>query len=143
LEQGHNARPPIDVPPNTERQPSAPAALPSRNEVAAVLERGDFLDFTAAVEALHDRVHGWVGGHMGIIAFAAFDPIFWAHHSMIDRLWRIWQLQHPGALPPSAILDQALPPFRMTVRQTLDNTALGYDYAASTSSAPAAKGTSR
>lgn len=143
LEQGHNARPPIDVPPNTERQPSAPAALPSRNEVAAVLERGDFVDFTAAVEALHDRVHGWVGGHMGIIAFAAFDPIFWAHHSMIDRLWRIWQLQHPGALPPSAILDQALPPFRMTVRQTLDNTALGYDYAASTSSAPAATGTSR
>jgi tyrosinase len=68
------------------------------------------------------------------IAFAAYDPIFWAHHTMIDRLWRLWQLRHPGALPPAAILLDALPPFRATVRQTLDVTALGYDYATSTAS---------
>ena len=71
---------------------------------------------------------------MGKIPFAAYDPIFWAHHTMIDRLWRIWQLQHPGADPDASLLDQALPPFRMTVRQTLDVAALGYDYASSTSS---------
>jgi len=34
----------------------------------------------------------------------------------------------------AALLDQALPPFRMTVRQTLDVTALGYDYAEATRS---------
>ena len=38
---------------------------------------------------------------------------------MIDRIWRLWQLRHPGARPPGGILDEALPPFRMTVRQTL------------------------
>ena len=53
---------------------------------------------------------------MGQIPFAAFDPIFWAHHTMIDRLWRLWQLAHPHAPCPPALLDDALPPFRMTVR---------------------------
>jgi hypothetical protein len=48
---------------------------------------------------------------------------------MVDRLWRLWQLQHPGGNPDASLLDQALPPFRMTGRQTLDVTALGYDYA--------------
>jgi hypothetical protein len=48
--------------------------------VREVLELRDFLDFSSALEALHDRVHVWVGGHMGLIPFAAFDPIFWAHH---------------------------------------------------------------
>jgi tyrosinase len=53
---------------------------------------------------------------------------------MIDRVWRLWQLRHPGARPPAALLDDALPPFRMTVRQTLSVTALGYDYAVASSS---------
>ena len=70
---------------------------------------------------------------MGIIPYAAFDPIFWAHHTMIDRVWRLWQLRHSAARLPASILDEALPPFRMTVRQTLDVTALGYDYAVATS----------
>ena len=35
------------------------------------------------------------------IATAAYDPIFWAHHCMIDRLWYLWQLRHPGAGVPA------------------------------------------
>jgi tyrosinase len=124
----------------TARSPGDPSLLPSATDVKAALETRDFLDFSAAAEELHNRVHVWVGGHMGQIPFAAFDPIFWAHHTMVDRLWRLWQLQHPGGRPPAALLDEALPPFRMTVRQTLDPTALGYEYAvASTSAAVKAK----
>jgi hypothetical protein len=59
---------------------------------------------------------------------------------MIDRVWRLWQLRHPHAGPPAALLNQALPPFAMTVVQTLDTNSLGYDYAGSTA---AVKGTSR
>ena len=140
LAQGQQAGPPLDsVLATTERDPGAPGTprLPSAVEVADVLGRGDFIDFSFALEDLHNRVHVWVGGrfgHMQYIEFAAFDPIFWAHHSMVDRIWRIWQLRHPGSLPPRALLDDALPPFRMTVEQTLDVEALGYDYAASTAS---------
>jgi tyrosinase len=131
LSQGGN-----QVPADTAREPGAPGApdLPSFDEVEAVLALDDFADFTAQVEGLHNNVHVWTGGHMGQIAYAAFDPIFWAHHCMMDRLWRLWQLRHPGSDPPATILDQALPPFRMTVRQTLSVTALGYDYAVASSS---------
>jgi len=130
LEQGGNG-----VPARTVRNPGARSSLPTAAEVDRALRIRDFLGFSEALEDLHGRVHVWVGGHMGRIPYAAFDPIFWAHHTMIDRLWRVWQLSHPGARPPAAILDQALPPFRMTVRQTLDVTALGYDYAVSSASA--------
>ena len=41
--------------------------------------------------ANHDRVHGYVGGSMGQVPTAAFDPIFWSHHSMVDRIWYLWQ----------------------------------------------------
>jgi tyrosinase len=131
IQQGGNT-----VPATTVREPGAPGAppLPSFQDVKDVLDLNDFVDFTAQVEQLHNAVHVWVGGHMGQIAYAAFDPIFWAHHTMIDRLWRLWQLRHPGSLPPASILDEALPPFRMTVRQTLSVTALGYDYAVASSS---------
>lgn len=127
----------LNVPSRTRRTPGAVGGveLPSVAEVNAVLALSDFGDFSAQLEGLHDRVHVWTGGHMGMIPFAAFDPIFWAHHTMVDRIWRLWQLRHPGARPPARILDEALPPFRMTVRQTLDVTALGYDYAVSSASA--------
>ncbi len=132
LEQGRSGG--MQVAATTRREPVGPPELPSREEVEDALERSQFIDFSRTLEGLHNRVHGWVGGHMGMIPFAAFDPVFWAHHTMIDRIWRLWQLRHPGALPPASILDEALPPFRMTVRQTLSVTALGYDYAFSTAS---------
>lgn len=124
----------------TFRQAGAPGAqpLPTRAEIRQVVALDDFLDFSGQLEDLHGRVHVWVGGSMASIATAAFDPIFWAHHTMIDRLWRLWQLKHPNARPPSSILHDALPPFRMTVAETLDVTELGYDYAETTRSTPAA-----
>jgi tyrosinase-like protein len=38
----------------------------------------------------HDQIHGAVGGIMGDPYTAAFDPLFWVHHSNIDRLWNLW-----------------------------------------------------
>lgn len=120
--------------PRTVRFPGQSGAppLPSPADVDKVLALPGFLDFTQQLEQLHNNVHVWVGGdkgHMGDIPFAAFDPIFWAHHTMIDRVWRIWQLRHPSASVPVTLLDEALPPFAMTVAQTLDANTLGYDYA--------------
>ena len=36
-----------------------------------------------SLENMHDGIHVLVGqgGHMGRIQFAAFDPIFWLHHT--------------------------------------------------------------
>ncbi len=38
----------------------------------------------------HNYVHGAVGGNMGQFSTAALDPIFWAHHSNVDRVWYLW-----------------------------------------------------
>lgn len=36
-----------------------------------------------SLEDIHNSVHGLIGngGHMGMIAKSAFDPIFWLHHT--------------------------------------------------------------
>jgi tyrosinase len=119
----------------TSRSPDRASRLPSRAQVQAVLSAPDFLDFSARVEELHDAVHVWVGGTMAEIPWAAYDPVFFSHHCMIDRLWALWQLSHPNGGPPTQLLSEALPPFQMTVAQTLSINSLGYEYASATTQA--------
>jgi tyrosinase len=122
-----------DQPERTFRDTSGPGQLPSAEQIDELLDAKDFRDFSNRLQNFHNGIHGWVGGTMAFVNWAAYDPIFWAHHAMVDRVWRRWQLRHPqGAFPPE-YLSQALPPFPMTVGQTLNIHALGYDYAESTS----------
>lgn len=128
------------VPPitRTSRAPGRPADLPSAQEVAAILALDTFATFTKQLEVqLHNRVHVWVGGSMSEIPVAAYDPLFWAHHTMVDRLWAIWQQSHPGAeLGDGLTVNTPIPPpFGMTVGQVMSITTLGYEYAAASSSA--------
>jgi tyrosinase len=37
----------------------------------------------------HNTIHGWIGGDMGSF-LSPRDPIFWLHHSNLDRLWQRW-----------------------------------------------------
>ena len=58
-----------------------------------------------SIESLHDTIHSLVGGfgpgqptqagHMAFIQWSAFDPIFFLHHCMVDRVLAIWQTLHP------------------------------------------------
>lgn len=70
--------------------------------------------------APHGAMHGYIGsgndeteqlkfqnpitqsvtntGLMGAVKTAAFDPIFWTHHSNIDRLWQKWTNSNQGQL---------------------------------------------
>lgn len=75
---------------------------------------------------------------MGTIATAAFDPIFWTHHCMIDRLWYLWQLRHGVFNIPPNHLGYTLEPFGLTVEQVLDIHQLGYEYSSSSIAATAA-----
>ncbi|MBV9869176.1 MAG: tyrosinase family protein [Frankiaceae bacterium] len=114
----------------THRRPKAPSDLPSASVVQSLIKLSDFEDFSQQLESqVHGLVHMWVGGTMGMIPLAAYDPVFWAHHTMVDRIWYLWQLAHPGAGPHPSLLHTALPPFPLTVADTLDTAALGYVYA--------------
>lgn len=116
--------------PVTIRDPEVPDQLPQAATVNRALASSTFAGFSQLLEGIHNGVHGWVGGAMSAVPIAAYDPVFWAHHSMIDRLWYLWQLSPQGTNPPAALLDQALAPWPITVRQTLDISTLGYSYAA-------------
>ena len=116
-------------PPRTVRAPGPPQELPTAVIIESVLEASTFEDFSTQLEDQHNQVHGWVGGTMSIVPIAAFDPIFFADHTMIDRLWYLWQLRNPNAGVGTVRLDQALPGTPLNVGQVLDISRLGYDYA--------------
>jgi len=119
------------------RPGSAPHATapPYKTQWDYAMAATSFGEFQTRIEALHDAVHVWVGGIMSNIRWAAYDPLFYAHHVMVDRAWRLWQHRHPGALPGSHLLDVALRPNGIKVRDVLDVKQLGYDYAGTTAHA--------
>jgi tyrosinase len=61
------------------------------NAISNDLQPGDSL------ESVHDTIHNTVGsdGHMSMLAYSSFDPIFWLHHTNVDRMFAIWQTLNP------------------------------------------------
>jgi len=114
----------------TFRTPGAPESLPAPQRLQRVMNETNYVTFNDACEGIHDTVHGWVGGTMGKLGYAAFDPLFWAHHTMIDRMWWLWQQQgRMNAVPVPGWESIVLEPFNLTVGDVLNANALGFDYA--------------
>ena len=56
-------------------------------------QNGAVQGFCLALDSgLHGRVHVRTGNtmNMGAVPWAANDPVFWTHHSNIDRIWASW-----------------------------------------------------
>jgi len=92
------------------------------------------------------------------VDYAAFDPIFWLHHTNIDRLFAIWQTINPnswmdsqtikdgtGVLVPGQKVDENTPlkPFRSdtagnfwTSKTARHTTTFGYNYPETSSGTP-------
>jgi tyrosinase len=70
----------------------------------------------ALENAPHNLIHGALGQDGGLMndpGTAALDPIFWLHHSNIDRLWEVWvqrqkMLQNRDRNPRNNAKDPAL-----------------------------------
>jgi hypothetical protein len=97
-------------------------------------------DNNALEDTPHGPVHNYVGGggDMSDFATAGRDPIFFAHHGNLDRLWETWRAI-PGnkATEPTVDafkkhrfvfkwLDGA--PIEVPMSDILDTTKLGYTY---------------
>ncbi|KAJ8423529.1 hypothetical protein Cgig2_030024 [Carnegiea gigantea] len=92
----------------------------------------------------HNTIHRWCGDptqpngeDMGTFYAAARDPIFFAHHSNVDRMWAIWKnlggkrrdLTDPDWLDASFVFyDENAQAVRVKVRDCLDDRKLGYTY---------------
>ncbi len=60
----------------------------------------DYSNAQSSVNGPHGSVHVAVGGNMFSVSTAAQDPIFWVHHSQVDRLWNLWLAQGGGRSSP-------------------------------------------
>ncbi|KAK4439026.1 Polyphenol oxidase I, chloroplastic [Sesamum alatum] len=94
----------------------------------------------------HTAVHRWVGQNtqegldMGNFSTASRDPIFFAHHGNVDRLWSIWQerggskwtekyFRHADFLDANFLFyDENAQLVRVRVRDALDHKKMGYIY---------------
>lgn len=64
---------------------------PTSGQPATALSEANFNDFSSEIEgAPHGSVHVEVGGDMGGFDLAARDPIFYAHHANVDKVWSDW-----------------------------------------------------
>jgi tyrosinase len=86
---------------------------------------------------LHGNVHGLVGNglNMGAVPWAAGDPIFWMHHSNIDRLWASWNAGGRKNLATSSFLAKTFvfadangQRVVAKIQDFLDVAKLGYSY---------------
>jgi tyrosinase len=57
----------------------------------------------------HNAGHNFIGGHMSG-NFSPNDPIFWLHHSNVDRLWANWQARRLQEVPNSTPANHYPPP---------------------------------
>jgi tyrosinase len=60
----------------------------------------DFFNVQSGINSPHGSVHGAVSGNMCCTISAAQDPIFWLHHSNVDRQWNLWLAQGGGRSDP-------------------------------------------
>jgi tyrosinase len=111
---------------------------PTTKDVDGAMSDTDFFNFGGGyppgaeqmgdLETVHGYIHNWVGVTMEDLPTSPNDPVFWIHHSQVDRLWAAWEVKNPGANPhdPSA----ALPGLAYTVTDVLDikGPKLGYEY---------------
>jgi hypothetical protein len=72
-----------------------PPRLPTLTEVVGELARDNYQRYRA-VECYfhHTGPHRWVGGSMNTHR-SPRDPLFYLHHCNVDRLWAVWQRNHP------------------------------------------------
>lgn len=82
-------------------------ALPTSGDVNSVQSISTWDTYTDTLEdgIVHAGPHVWIGGIMNT-GLSPLDPVFYLHHSMIDKLWQEWVEAH-GVTPSSNLFEPA------------------------------------
>jgi len=85
---------------------------------------------SSSLEGIHNTIHnaiggtgssGVSGGHMTYLATSAFDPLFWLHHTNVDRLFVMWQTIYPNQWSGSERAPQGTWAFPAGATKNLDS----------------------
>lgn len=85
----------------------------------------------------HNHIHQLIGGAMKHPRTSARDPMFWLHHSNVDRVWATWHRNRGRDLYPADWTALSVGGFvdaygqdvePLPVAGTLETRPLGYDY---------------
>lgn len=89
---------PVANPLKVVRRESINAGSPLDQSIVSLnaMKEDTYESFSQNLEGTpHNAIHGALGKNntllMGATIWAAQDPIFWLHHSNIDRLWSCWE----------------------------------------------------
>ncbi|KAG8364794.1 hypothetical protein BUALT_Bualt18G0035800 [Buddleja alternifolia] len=102
----------------------------------------------ASERGSHVAIHVFVGDprepsgeNLGNFYSAGRDPLFYCHHSNVDRMWSLWQYFLPSNKVPDKRItdpdflnasflfyDENAQLVRVTVKDSLDNLRMGYDF---------------
>lgn len=125
-----------------------------KDDVDRYMDNPNFVSFQDDFNfGAHGAIHVLVGGvddsplpdnngDMWAVISAAYDPLFWLHHSMVDKVWFDWQTLHPDANIPPHVLQKVVYDGRVGKDLIDAETSLKYIYSEnSVESAVAATGT--
>jgi tyrosinase len=76
----------------------------------------------------NNQVQAWLESVLGQPADRPLHPVFWLHLAQVDRLWSLWQGEHPGSGPALAGTDRVLDPWLQTADEMLRPSSIGYAY---------------
>ena len=77
--------------------------------IQTTMKQRKFTDFMAGLSSNHNFIHNGLQCTMAPSQTAAYDPIFWLHHSYVDKVFADWQKNHarpilnisnPASKPP-------------------------------------------
>lgn len=79
-----------------ERLPAPPTTvtLPDYPDLVSELDRPNYAAFRSCESRTHVPGHTWTGETMSSPQSPG-DPLFFLHHSNLDRIWALWQLNNP------------------------------------------------
>jgi len=113
-----------------QRSPDTGYALePPETVNRLITSNGDYRSFSQKLEGnVHAGPHNLVGGVMSTMKSPA-DPLFWAHHTFVDRVWSQWQDQSDSNKKAyGASMSDQLVGLGITVGDVMDIRAKCYTY---------------
>jgi len=85
---------------NASINSGTPLSTSLGTSIANAMTLLDYFNTQSSVSGPHGTVHITVNGNMHDVTSAALDPIFYVHHSEVDRQWNQWLAQGGGRTSP-------------------------------------------